>query len=179
MPYAIRSHWYHTLQQALSSLLFSGLGSSCLNKDYTDKHSQVLEFMMKVSEQRLTYCFTDPLSTQLCTSITVAPSSAVVISYHEEISVWCSTAAMHLKQIQYIQSTVQNDVMLMLRKLCEIKPIQTFFHILQKKTKCIISPSISLSFVSPDRSTSWIVSNSMDCMLHRHDLERKFLNEGS
>ena len=48
---------------------------------------------MKVSERRLTYCFTDPLSAQLCTSITVAPSSAAVIRYHEEISVWCSTAA--------------------------------------------------------------------------------------
>lgn len=38
LPYAIRSHWYHTLRQALSSLLFSGLGSSCPNNDSTDKH---------------------------------------------------------------------------------------------------------------------------------------------
>ena len=76
---------------------------------------------MKVSERRLTYCFTDPLSAQLCTSITVAPSSAAVIRYHEEISVWCSTAAAlrlkKKKKIQYIQRTVQIDVMLMLRKL--------------------------------------------------------------
>lgn len=48
---------YHSRHRALTSRLFSGP-----NKDLTDKHSQVLEFTMKVSKQRLAYCFTDPLS---------------------------------------------------------------------------------------------------------------------
>ena len=64
----------------------------------------------------------------------------------------------------------------MLRKLWDETHSNIFSHIAEKN---YISPSLSLLFVSPDRSTSWIVSNLMDRMLHRHDLERKFLNEGS
>lgn len=52
-----------------NSLLFSGLGSRCPNKERTDKHRRGLEFMMKVSEPGLTCGFTGPLSLQLCTSV--------------------------------------------------------------------------------------------------------------
>ncbi|KAK1900587.1 Argininosuccinate synthase, partial [Dissostichus eleginoides] len=40
VPYAIYSQRYHALRQALSNLLFSGLASSCPNKDCTDQHSE-------------------------------------------------------------------------------------------------------------------------------------------
>lgn len=70
MPYAIRDHHYHTLLQALSSLLFSGLGPSCPNKDGTDKHSKALQPMMKVSGQSPAYCFTfhNTVTPELCCS---------------------------------------------------------------------------------------------------------------
>lgn len=92
MPYAIRDHHYHTLLQALSSLLFSGLGPSCPNKDGTDKHSKALQPMMKVSGQSPAYCFTF--------HNTVTPSSAAAAALSGGNAEWArhsqqATAAMH------------------------------------------------------------------------------------
>lgn len=83
VPSAICYPWLLVSHSAAgpSSLLFSGPSSSRLNKEWTDKHSDVLRVHdSSFRASRLEYCFTDPTSTKLCAYIT-GQSPDTAISY--------------------------------------------------------------------------------------------------